>query len=110
MEKPTSQSSLELGRPSMTATLPALATPQATAAEFTHDASEKPLPSSNISDSGKSEQQKEDENGAGTGPDEGEVEEEFITGVRLVLVLAALTFVIFMMLLDMSIITTVSET
>ncbi|WYZ44857.1 hypothetical protein EsH8_VIII_000173 [Colletotrichum jinshuiense] len=106
MEKPTSQSSLELGRPSMTATLPVLATPQAPAAEFTHDASEKPLPSSNNSVSGRTEQQKEDENGAGTGPDEGEVEEEFITGVRLVLVLAALTFVIFMMLLDMSIITT----
>ncbi|CCF35122.1 major facilitator superfamily transporter [Colletotrichum higginsianum] len=38
--------------------------------------------------------------------DQGDQEEEYITGVRLVLVLAALTFVVFLMLLDMSIITT----
>ncbi|GKT59680.1 MFS multidrug transporter [Colletotrichum tofieldiae] len=34
-------------------------------------------------------------------------DEEYITGIKLILVLAALTFVVFLMLLDMSIITTV---
>ncbi|OHF02999.1 major facilitator superfamily transporter [Colletotrichum orchidophilum] len=71
------------------------------------DMSEKPLPPSNDSDLEQTERREagtEDE--GSTAVDQGEAGEEYIEGVKLILVLAALTLVVFLMLLDMSIITT----
>ncbi|KAK2026385.1 major facilitator superfamily transporter [Colletotrichum zoysiae] len=95
------------------APLPVMSTSsQGREAVIDHPLSEKPPSSPTGPDTGISEKPAEDgshgatEDASATEHGDAEEEEQFITGVRLILVLAALTFVVFLMLLDSSIITT----
>ncbi|GKT52450.1 efflux pump mlcE [Colletotrichum spaethianum] len=96
----------------MTASSQVPKTPPSPAAANDHKLPEKPLSPSVDSDAEVSEKPTDHGGHESTGDggalmtDEGDREEEYITGIKLILVLAALTFVVFLMLLDMSIITT----
>lgn len=63
---------------------------------------------STTADEGVVEGEKEGTTKAADGNDEAPKDEEYITGIKLLLVLAALTGTTFLILLDMSIVVTVS--
>ncbi|KAK1480917.1 major facilitator superfamily transporter [Colletotrichum tamarilloi] len=105
MDRPTSRSSRELTKTRFTS--PASAMTQPSTTPIVLNMSEKPLPPSNDSDveqTDKKESGTEDE--GSTAADQEEAEEEYIEGLKLIIVLAALTLTVFLMMLDMSIITT----
>lgn len=106
MDQPTSQSSRELNETRFTS--PASAMTQPSATPIILNMSEKPLQPSSDSDVEKTDKEEagaEDE--GSTAAEQEEAEEEYIGGLKLMLVLAALTLTVFLMMLDMSIITTV---
>ncbi|OHW98068.1 MFS multidrug transporter [Colletotrichum incanum] len=112
MNRDTSRGSKELPRPSMTASSQVLTAPPSLAAATDRKPSEKPLISSVHSDAEISEKPADygsheaSEDAGDLTTDQVDPDEEYITGIKLILVLAALTFVVFLMLLDGSIITT----
>ncbi|KAL0775964.1 hypothetical protein CaCOL14_007251 [Colletotrichum acutatum] len=105
MDQSTSRSSRELTETRFTSPASAMTQPSTTSAVL--NMSEKPLQPASDSDVEQTEKKEagtEDE--GSTAADQEEAEEEYIEGLKLILVLAALTLTVFLMMLDMSIITT----
>ncbi|KAK1974027.1 major facilitator superfamily transporter [Colletotrichum cereale] len=107
-----SRGSKEVPLPGMLASSRAPGAPPSPATVTEYPLSEKPLSSSAEPGPEVSGKPAEDgghmatEDASASVTEQGDAEEEYITGIKLVLVLAALTFVVFLMLLDGSIITT----